>query len=196
MNLTLLPLEERKKRFLSRGNKFDFVSDLFLAHLGGLEQSAGKKVLEIGGTDDQNLHDFFSSVGADYSNVRLEQNPLALLYVLPQRDFFHLPESIAYDLIVSLGVFERYAHGHDKQMRNYGCKRTNREYLEKLWRLTNPSGTNIIGTISDPCLFSNEEIREAGFRLTIRQRPFYAFDSAGYSSFDQDSELVVMVKER
>lgn len=198
MNLTLLPLEERKRRFLSdEMDKFDFASNQFFAHLDGLKHFAGKKVLEIGGTDDMNTYGFFSSIiKADYSMVRLEQNPENLPYVLPQRDFFHLPGDVSYDLIVSVGVFEKYAHGKDKSMRDYGCQRTNREYLEKLWKLTNSDGANIMGTISDPCLFSEEEIKEAGFKLAIRQRPFYTLDGTGYPSFDKDSELVVMVRER
>lgn len=196
MTLTLVPLEERKRRFLDdKFDKFEFTSNLFLAHLEGLEQFAGKKVLEIGGTDEINTHDFFSSIGADYSTVRLEQNPQNLPYVLRCRDFFYLPENISYDLIVSLGVFERCAHGKDKSLRDYGCQRTNREYLGKLWKLTNPNGTNVIGTISDPCIFSDEEIREAGFEQTIKQCPFCFFGKRGYSSCDTTSELVVMVRE-
>ena len=57
-------LDEKMERFNRRNHLFPspLSPQLFLAHLKGLEQFAGKKVLEIGGSRHFNMCGFFSRI--------------------------------------------------------------------------------------------------------------------------------------
>jgi len=193
-------LEER----LERARRFDQVYGLkpyslslrqFLAHVDGLGQLAGKKILEIGGTDKQNMADYFLGIGIMYHCVRLEENPSDYPWVHPVRDFRDLPSAEPYDLIISCGVFE--IAGMDRKIGSdrWGINYTNHAHdLQQLFALTNSGGVNIIGTISHPCIYTNEEIVAAGFRLRHREKPFYSLMTEGYAVPPGRSELVILEK--
>ncbi len=187
--MTLPPvtdLEERTRRFIEAW-RFPvteaitaFATQKFYAHLAGLEQFAGKRVLEIGGTDVHNLADYFMRMGAQYETVRLE--PAEGKSYVRQMNFMDLPISQPNDLVISLGVFEVGAMDHDFDGGNRQNRRTtNSERLAKLYELTAKNGFNVIGTMSDPCMFSNAEISNAGFEIRHRRSPFYC-GSGDYSS--------------
>lgn len=196
--MTILPvtdLEERTKRSIEAWGFpvneafIAFATQKFYAHLRGLERFAGKRVLEIGGTEAHNLADYFGRIGAYYEQVGLE--PTNGRSYARQMNFIDLPVGQPYDLVISLGVFEVGAIDHDVDSGNRQNRRTNNsERLAKLHELTAKSGFNVIGTISDPCMFSNDEITRAGFKLQYRRGPFYC-GSRDYSSFHSS---VVMVE--
>lgn len=186
---------EKQERFRVRRD-INIPAKLFYAHLQGLECFVGKKVLEIGGTDDEdgNLHGYFTGMGAEYQSVRLEENKNKLPWVLPMHDFRDIT-SKSYDLIISLGVFERSdidRSGEIESLRRY----TRQQDLEKLFSLTNVGGLHIMGTFSDLCLYPNQEIAQAGFTLQHRAMPFYnlLWKSLGLDVGDKSSELLVMVR--
>ncbi len=198
MIVPILDAAEKKERFNSRLD-LNLSARLFYAHLQGLEHFAGKRVLEIGGTDadDGNTADYFRGMGAEYRIVRLEENKDNIPYVLPQRDFRDVPSSVQYDLIISWGVFEVAGLDQtaDRKEDHRSFYQQNSKDLKKLYALTTEGGINIMGTISDPCLFSNEEIQQAGFTLVHRIAGFYKVAFQNLSKLDfEDSELVVMVR--
>lgn len=180
-------LEERTKRSFEAW-KFPvneaftaFATQKFYAHLLGLEQFAGKRVLEIGGTEAHNLADYFMRLGANYEMVGLESTD-GKRYAR-QINFMDLVVDQPYDLVISLGVFEVGAIDHDVDGGNRQNRQTtNSERLAKLHELTAQDGFDVIGTISDPCMFSNDDIARAGFKLLHRHGPFYC-GSRDYSSF-------------
>ena len=147
-----------------------------LGHVLGLEQFFGKNILEIGGTNLNNLANYFIGIGADYEQVRLEPNDTNQHYI-KQINFMDLNPENLYDLIISIGVFEKGAidKALDEKLRNKFVKPeiTNKDRLKKLCELTKEGGYNIIGTISDPCMFNDEEIAQSGFQKKYRSSPFY-----------------------
>jgi hypothetical protein len=169
-----------------------FIPNMFLAHLKGLENFAGKKVLEIGGREKLNLASFFSNQNTDYTNIRLEGNSSEPNQVIVG-NFMNYPLD-NYDLIISSGVFEPGAI--DKMagvIFRDQLPLPNDYYLARLNTLTNPGGLNIHATSSDNCIFSNKEINRSGFGLQYRNGPFFNFysEKLAYGDF---SELVVMRK--
>lgn len=167
----------------------------FLAHLTGLEQLVGKRVLEIGGTDRMHMASYFFSIGAMYQCVRLEGNPQAHPWVLSVRDFRDIPRNEHYDCIISLGVFEMAAIDRSTNGDDYrGFFDDSMASLRRLFDLTNKEGVNLIGTISHPCMFSDAEIAAAGFCLQHREKPFYSLSGKGYAEHGKNSELVILRK--
>ena len=162
---------------------------------------AGKRVLEIGGTDTHNLADYCMRIGAHYETVRLE--PAEGKPFVRRMNFMDLLADQPYDLVISLGVFEVGAIDHDVDGGNRQNQYTpNFKRLTKLYELTVENGFNVIGTMSDPCLFSNAEIVEAGFEIRYRGGSFYC-GSRDYSSFHSSvvqvdpidhSELLILKK--
>ena len=190
-------LDEKLERLQKAGKEFLFKSHFpisrFVAHLRGLENFAGKKVLEIGAEDDANTFHLFESIGAEYFAVRIGDNPNNLSYVLPQEDFMKLPEDSPYDLIISLGVFEEFAIDRDKECKNR-LARERPGHLQKLFQLTKTGGYNVHGVIANPFLFDENQIQQVGFDLLHKTSPFYCLYRNGYSKHDKVSELVVMRK--
>ena len=167
---------------------------LFYAHLQGLEHFVGKRVLEIGGTDNEhgNMAGYFRAMDAEYQMIRLEENKDNIPYVLPERDFRYIHSSAQYDLIISLGVFEEFGLDQtaDRSEDHRSFYQCNSADLKKLYALTAAGGINIMGTISDPCLFSDQEIQQAGFTLVDRIPHFFSYGQR----ISDTSELVVMSK--
>jgi len=187
-------LDEKIKRFDKSNRLFPMPlsPQLFFAHLKGIEQFASGKVLEIGGSTHFNMGGFFLELGADYTNIRLERSDAD--HVI-QGHFMHYPLN-NYDLIISSGVFEEGAL--DRIIGRFfrdGELLPNKYYLAKLATLTNPGGLNIHATTSARCLFSNEEIEEAGFDLEYRGGPFFGFWDYNITDSSKTSELVVMRKK-
>ncbi len=60
--------------------------------------------------------------------------------------------------------------------------------LRKLNSLTSPGGLHIIGTVTEPCIFSNAEIEREGFSVCFRTTGYYENNT-------RQSELVVFKKE-
>ncbi len=168
-----------------------FIPRMFLAHLKGLENFSGKKVLEIGGSNFFNLADFFLNQGADYTNIRLEENDSGFDYVV-QGNFMdcHLDN---YDLIISSAVFEKDAIERVTGTIRNRWPLPSEDYLARLNALTNSNGVNIHATSTGECLFNNNGIRETGFELLYRDEPFFNFHNKQLD-FDEYSELIVMRK--
>ncbi len=193
----VLRLEERLERARHfsavHGSSEPYSLCQFLAHVTGLEEAAGKRVLEIGGTDRQNMAAYFLGMGAMYQCVRLEENPLGHPWVLPNRDFRDLPTTEPYDLVISCGVFEIAAINRSQDGNDFrSIYDSNERDLRKLFALTKAGGFNIIGTVSDPCMFSTVEMNAAGFAVCHRGSPFYSLlVPDGYMAIDE-SELVIL----
>ncbi len=83
----------------------DYPMPFFLRYVDGLEDIAGKAVLEIGGTDLNNMQRFFTSHGAQYHTVRLDDNSVQKPWVTVE-DFMVLDHNERYTLVISHGVFE------------------------------------------------------------------------------------------
>ncbi len=167
----------------------------FWSHLYGLESFGGRRILEIGGSASINLEGFFSRHGADYSNVRLEGNPEGNPRVIVG-DFMSIRGG--YDLVISLGVFERGALDIDRESMIAGpIRHASGEIARKLSSLTAPGGFCVIGTIQSPCFLSDRLIRACGLSVRHRRSPFYTFMHAGnrglYSDDDR-SELLLLEK--
>ncbi len=191
----ILELNERKQKMQELYSQLpypgDFAVQRFVSHLGGMEKFAMKKVLEIGGTDLMNMSYYFRQMEAEYSTVRIENNQEGHDYILPQNDYMKL--DVEYGLVISLGVFEEYAIDRNWNGGSpFAQRRSNSVHLAKLAALTKEYC--IVGTVSDPCLFSRDEIEKAGFELVHRQKPFYCLTLEGYPDYDTKSELVVMRK--
>ncbi len=173
----------------------DAIEDTFLAHLTGLDSFRGKRVLEIGGRDDNNLQGLFLRIGASYTMVTLDvsTNPR----VFSRTDFTDLPCDKPYDLVISAGVFEGPGIAEPFSRGERFPRKSNQEYLEKLAKLTTDGGYLVIGTMTDPCLFSDEYLETVGFRVEFRERPFYWLGRDGYKSGrtsirgDTTDELIV-----
>ncbi|HIG93346.1 MAG: hypothetical protein QT02_C0003G0045 [archaeon GW2011_AR9] len=192
MEIHPFELEQRIRQFEIAGSS-PYSQSIILADLNGLEQCAGKRVLEIGGSDEENLAGFFLSIGAIYETVRIERNLNGLSYVHPTRNYLYLPSNSPYDLVISLGVFEEGSIDRDLNGNDHRTiYDTPQKYLEKLLALTKVNGFNIIGTISSPCMFSLEELSLVGFDVTSKITPFYSLSKNGYPPWDRESELVVM----
>ena len=188
-------LAEKIERFDRRNRLFPspLSPQLFLAHLKGLKQFAGKKVLEIGGSHHYNMDDFFLELGTDYTNIKLEKEDSDPDYIVQENFMDHPLEK--YDLIISSGVFEVGAL--DKvagTLLRRNDLHPNQQYLRRLHFLTNPGGMNIHATSTDTCLFTDDEIEEAGFELQYRRGPFFSPRKQGPSYFIGNSELLVMRK--
>jgi hypothetical protein len=194
---------EKRQRFLSMtlGYWSDYrhiSSRLFHSHLRGLDAVKGR-VLEIGGTDAINLEPYFRKKRApiNYTDVRLERDSRNSRNILSM-DFMDIPDGAGkFDMIISMGVFE---HGAidivQRSFQRLNKAWTEAERLEKLHGLLSEGGTCVIGTISDPCMFSSPKIMAAGFNLVHKKRQFYSFMTLYpelYSANDS-SELLVMQK--
>jgi len=194
----VIPLAERITRLKQLSQqRWNYQTSLLLSHIAGLDQFSGRRVLEIGGTDLQNLEEFFTGVGAQYEQVSLE-NSSSQRSVVRQSNFMDLQPTTPYDLIVSVGVFEEGSidRGLDAEHRNDFAKPevTNEDRLKKLHTLTNIEGYNVIGTISDPCIFSDDEITQCGFRLPYRMSQFYQIGLNAHLDMLDTSELLVIQK--
>lgn len=173
---------------------------LFLSHLHGLEGFTGK-VLEIGGTDETNLGQMFRRFRADYTDVRLEPNRTGGRSILSM-DFMDLrpPDGIAFDMIISLGVFEEGGIDRNSEtstlLESGVGRRSAHERLAKLSSLLSGQGYCVIGTISDQCIFREADIRSAGFLLEHRMAPFNSFMllQSGPYLYNDPSELLVLKK--
>ena len=196
----IIPVTEETERIerYEAEIKLSYPAIFFQAHLQGIEQFAGKKVLEIGGVRNPNmtLVNYFMNMGAEYRTVGLEDNKANYPYVLSVRDFRDIRNEL-YDLIISMGVFEQ--SGIDRSIDGNDFRsiyNSHQRDLQKLLALTKEGGINIIGTISDPCFFTNDEIQEAGFKLQHRIKQFASLGSESHEARRayKDSELLVIVK--
>ncbi len=165
----------------------------FWSHLYGLESFGGRKVLEIGGTDEISLESYFAERGSDYTNVRLEGKRSRRVRV---GDFMDVQGE--YDLVISLGVFEPGALDIDRESMIAGpIRHAQGEIAQKLSSLTAPGGFCVIGTILSPCSLGDGMLRSCGFRVLSRRSPFYTFMNAGnkglYAEGDR-SELLLLFK--
>jgi hypothetical protein len=168
----------------------------FHPHVRGLDRFKGRKVLEIGGTPKINMKSFFQGIGAAYTNVRLESNKERDKSVMVG-DFMDL--SGKFDLVISLGVFEIGAIDVDFERMEAGIiKHSAPERAAKLSALTASGGHCLIGTISSPCFFSDQQLGAAGFRIIHRGSPFYSFmnpDNGDIYGKDDRSELILLEKK-
>jgi hypothetical protein len=167
----------------------------FYPHISGLDQFRGKKVLEIGGTDQISMERFFSDTGADYLNVRLEKNKSKNFRVVVG-DF--MDSGGIFDLVISLGVFELGAMDINfETSRPVKNDYSLNDRIAKIASLTNSGGSIVIGTINAPCLFDDKMIRSAGFTLIHRESPFYTFmfpDNRDIYAQEDKSELLILKK--
>ena len=196
----IIPVTEETERIerYETGIKLSYPAILFQAHLQGLELFAGKKVLEIGGVRNPNmtLVNYFMNMGAEYHTVGLEDNKANYPYVLSVRDFRDIRDEL-YDVIISMGVFEHSGIDRSKDGNDFrSIYNSHQRDLQKLFALTKEGGINIIGTISDPCIYTNDEIQEAGFKLQHRIKQFASlgWESPQARQAYRNSELLVMMK--
>jgi hypothetical protein len=174
----------------SSAHRFPGVN-LLHPHMKFPERLQDRQVLEIGGVEND-LRQYFRSLGASYLNVRLEKGQMPSTQV---GDFMGIHGM--FDVIVSLGVFEEGGiDRHRMTGMRLGTKRTDRERLAKLSSLLKSGGACIIGTISHPCLFRDVDIRAEGLETVHRQGPFYSFlfldlDKRPYDPADK-SELLLL----
>ena len=192
MNLELVEsIEERLVRKESQRGSHSYVQKLFHAFIRDLENTHGKRVLEIGAFEDQHLAHYFASVGAEYHGICLNPGDIPRTR---EGNFMNL-EGEVFDVVISSGVFEEYAIDRWERGGRHPSwkKHTNDERLAKLYSLLRPNGWNVIGTISDPCIFSNREIEENGFDLKFRINSFYGTEM-GRRSFS-GSELLIMRRD-
>jgi hypothetical protein len=167
----------------------------FYPHVIGIESFQGRRVLEIGGTDDISMEQLFSRIGARYLNARLEGNPSGNPRV-HVGDFMGLEGR--FDLVVSLGVFEAGAIDVNFDTLEAGIIRhTPCERAAKLSALLADGGFCVIGTVNAPCFLGQPALSAAGFTTIARETPFYTFMNAGndgiYAKGDR-SELLVISK--
>lgn len=168
----------------------------FYPHVRGLEGFGGKRVLEIGGTDKISLEPFFTDMGADYLNVRLEparrRDPRVI-----SGDFMDIAGK--FDLVISLGVFELGALDIDfESSRPLDKGYTLPDRALKLSSLAGNGASVVIGTINAPCLLDNRMLEKAGFGILHRESPFYTFmfpDNKGLFSDGDRSELLILYKK-
>src|SRR3989338_4156107 len=198
MTPIIQPITDPSSQKQKQGKSSESINIILLtSHLNGLDTFGAKRVLEIGGRDEDynRLSDFFFRTGAQYETVSLDSD----LSDQPYRcriNFMYLPCEEQYDLIISIGVFEGY--GIDSNFRGYGHLDpfTNSSRLEQLANLTQPGGFHIIGTIGGPCIFTNKELaKNKRFEVLHRIKPFYNRNERGDAEeIYASSELVVLRK--
>lgn len=199
----VLPLRERVQRRLAFADPLDrrshiasFAIRRFHPHISGLESFGGREVLEIGGSSGINMKRFFAGIRSGYRNVRLEGNPERDPSVIVG-DFMDVRG--AFDLVISLGVFEIGAIDVDFERMEAGIIRhPAAERAGKLASLVRPGGACVIGTISSPCLFADKDLEAAGFGIAHRESPFYTFmntESGDLYEAGDRSELLILRKK-
>ncbi|OGI66013.1 hypothetical protein A2642_04975 [Candidatus Nomurabacteria bacterium RIFCSPHIGHO2_01_FULL_39_10] len=155
-----------------------------------------KRILEIGGAEPENIQQYSIKVlGAEYLNQTLDQE----CRDMPNTSigsFMTLEPNSPYDLIFSNGVFEYCAINDDNP---HGRKQIDpkdfevqerKKQLSKLEQLLSKGGLLLINTISDPCIYSTQEIEQAGLRVIYRQRQ----DIYSPRSPSPRNELVIIEK--
>ena len=158
---------------------YSTIAQIFHANLLGLEEQTNARVLEIGGAQYENFALYFQKRGAQYHNVTLDREcqnmPNTTIESYTNTNCSPEP----FDLILSNGVFEQCALDRSLSMGRleyqtwmagikYRTPQYNLQKLQKLYQLTKPQGRIIINTIADPCIFSSDEIRTAGFHIAYR----------------------------
>ncbi len=179
---------------------YSTIAQIFHANLLGLEEQTNARVLEIGGAKYENLALYFQKRGAQYHNVTLDRECQNMPNTTIDSYTKYSPCK-PFDLILSNGVFEQYALDRSLSMDRleyqnwmagikYRTPQYNLQKLQKLYQLTKPQGRIIINTIADPCIFSSDEIRTAGFHIAYREiKNIYNPDSSC-----SEGELLILQK--
>jgi hypothetical protein len=179
---------ERMRQLLGKGRTPS--ERRMIGHISGLEGFAHKRVLEIGGESREDMASYFLSIGADYKNVCINVGGKPRPYDIV-KDVMDLETEIPFDLIISLGVFEKGGI-----IGTTGSNAVaNLNMLKHLYKLTQSGGYQVIATVSDPCMFSDSEIERSRFKLQgERLNPFYlVYPSLDWS--DDPSELLILRKQ-
>ncbi|GEM_PF-3580843 len=197
--MNIIPVQDLDARCerLKKDRQSNHAFTLFNAHLHGLRDCSGERILEIGGRELYHMRVYFVQSGAEYTTVRLEKDLEQRPWIITG-DFLTLPDRAAYDCIISMGVFEPFGFGINTEEQHpfFGSAYINHpQCLRKLFSLTQEGGFNVIGTISHPCMFTEHEIRDAGFDLCYRTSPFHSLH-LGEINYDphDTSELLIIQK--
>ena len=182
--------------------KDSYISKIFHANILGLEEQTNARVLEIGGAQYENFALYFQERSAQYHNVTLDREcqnmPNTTIGSYTNTNYSPCQP---FDLILSNGVFEQCTLDRSLSMDTqqyqtwmagikYRTPQYNLQKLQRLYQLTKPQGRIIINTIVDPCIFSSDEIRTAGFHIAYREiKNIYNPDSR-YS----EGELLLLQK--
>ncbi len=181
-------LERIARKEEARNTPFDnsFCGILCYSNIVGIEQIPYKRVLEIGPRDPETFEGCF--VGAEYEAVGFDvlDDPSKGMF---RGNFMHLKRP-SYGLIISCGIFEVGALDREGLTPRRFEKSENPARLKKLYDLTKPGGYNIIGTVSEPCIFSDDEITRAGFSQCFRKNQFYGTEKRRFEGYFK-SELIV-----
>ncbi|MBI2139899.1 hypothetical protein HYU14_03170 [Candidatus Woesearchaeota archaeon] len=167
---------ERKKRFLEgRKTSLNHRSSLVYAFVENLEFLSGKRVLEIGGSEEENLGTLLLNRGVGYMNMRLEGNPTGLpnIYV---GDFMSHNSGERYSAIFAIAVFQPQALNFSNGSRTIDDQPPE-VMLGKLHSFLVEGGYLVIGTTwESPSIFSDSHFLLSKFRKPLREPQFFSAD--------------------